>query len=278
MSAQTVRRSVDGGTEARQPCRPGLGAMLSRGPAGGVAERGMPCPIQARAVLPACARCAIRRVAICAALDDRELRDLEAIMSRRRIAPGQSLVIEGDEGDYAFNIVSGGVKLYKSLADGRTQVTGYLLPGDFLGLPIRGRYLFSAEAVAPAELCQFPREPLKRVFDRHRTLQERILTAVHDDLVAAQEHMLLLGRKTAMERLATFLVRLLHRTERLGGVTEPLQVPIQRSDIADHLGLAIETVSRTFTQLRRDRLIRLERADRVTIMDRGRLEDLAEGT
>ena len=212
---------------------------------------------------------------MCAALGDGELRDLESIMTHRRLDAGQSLVIEHDAGDYAFNVISGAVKLYKSLADGRAQITGYLLPGDFLGLPLRGNYTISAEAVAPTELCQFPREPLKRVFDKYEKVQERFLTVVHDDLVAAQEHMLLLGRKTATERLCTFLVRLLRRIERVGGNVEPLHVPLHRNDIADYLGLTIETVSRTFTRLRNDDMIRLDKADQVFVLDRERLEEMA---
>lgn len=235
------------------------------------------CPVHGHAIASVCAQCGIRQIAVCAALDDRELHDLESIMTHRRLDAGQSLVIEDDAGSHAFNVISGAVKLYKSMADGRAQVTGYLLPGDFLGLPLRGSYTFSAEAVAPTELCQFPREPLRRVFDKYEKLQERFLTAVHDDLVAAQEHMLLLGRKTATERVCTFLVRLLQRTERVGGSVEPLRVPLHRNDIADYLGLTIETVSRTFTRLRRDAVIRLDKADQVFITDRDRLEEMAGG-
>jgi CRP/FNR family transcriptional regulator len=235
------------------------------------------CPVHGHPVLAICARCGIRGIAVCAALSDRELRDLEAIMTHRRLESGRSLVVEGDSGDHAFNVIFGAVKLYKSPADGRAQITGYLLPGDFLGLPLRGSYAFSAEAVAPTELCQFPREPLRRVFEKYDKLQQRFLTAVHDDLVAAQDHMLLLGRKTASERVCTFLVRLLQRSERIGAPVNPLHLPLHRNDIADYLGLTIETVSRTFTKLRSEAVIRLDRADKVFVLDRARLEDMAGG-
>lgn len=234
-------------------------------------------PVHGLPIVAACAHCGIRQIAVCAALDDRELRDLESIMTHRRLDAGQSLVIEEEAGNHAFNVISGVVKLYKSMADGRAQITGYLLPGDFLGLPLRRSYTFSAEAVVPTELCQFPREPLMRVFDKHEKLQERFLTTVHDDLVAAQDHMLLLGRKTAIERVCTFLLRLLHRSERIGARVDLLHVPLHRNDIADYLGLTIETVSRTFTRLRKDAVIRLDKADQVFIIDRGRLEEMAEG-
>ena len=143
----------------------------------------------------ACARCGIRWVGVCAALDQGELGDLEAIMTHRRVDRGQSLLMEGDAAGFAYNVIGGGVKLFKSLPDGRTQITGFLLPGDFLGLPLRGAYAYSAEALADSVLCQFPRAALQAVFAKHPHLQARLLETVHDDLAAAQEHMLLLGRK-----------------------------------------------------------------------------------
>ena len=99
----------------------------------------------------------LRQIGLCAALDDTELRDFEAIKSPRRLSDRQTLVVEGEPAEYAFNVVRGGLKLVKSLADGRTQITGLLLAGDFLGIPPRGRYFTSAEALPGTELCQMPR-------------------------------------------------------------------------------------------------------------------------
>jgi CRP/FNR family transcriptional regulator, anaerobic regulatory protein len=240
-----------------------------------LAPGAMICPVHDRVVGALCLHCGIRRVAVCAALDDAELRDLESIMSHRRLGPRQSLAIEGDEAEYAYNVISGGLKIYKALADGRAQMVGFLLPGDFLGLPRRGTYAFSAETLGSTELCQFPRAALTSVFEKHRALQERVLTVTHDELAAAQEHMLLLGRKQATERVCSFLVGLLRRLERSVGETDPLAIPLHRDEIAEYLGLTIETVSRCFTQLRNDGLIRLVKADLVSILDRNGLEALA---
>jgi CRP/FNR family transcriptional regulator, anaerobic regulatory protein len=198
-------------------------------------------------------------------------------MRHRRLGPREMLVAEGDDAQSAYNVISGGLKLYKMLADGRTQMVGFLLPGDFLGLPRRGTYAYSADTLGATELCQFPRAKLAQVLEKHKALQERILTAATDDLAAAQEHMLLLGRKNAMERVCSFLHSLSRRTKRSSGETDPLDIPLHRDEIADYLGLTIETVSRSFTQLRADGLIRLEKAQVVWVVDRPGLEALAGG-
>ena len=130
--------------------------------AGGVAHslsdlHGHPCPAHPIAVGAPCARCGIRWVGVCAALDQDELGDLEAIMNHRRLGRGQSLLMEGDAAGFAYNVIAGGMKLFKSLPDGRMQITGFLLPGDFLGLPLRGAYAYSAEALSDSVLCRFPR-------------------------------------------------------------------------------------------------------------------------
>lgn len=223
-----------------------------------------------------CAGCPIRHVAICAALDDRELRDLEAIMSHRGLGPRQSLVLEGDPADYAYNVISGGLKISKSLADGRVQMVGLLLAGDFLGLPARSAYGFAVESTGPTELCRFPRAELMAVFARHESLQARVLTAVHDELAAAQEHMLLLGRKHATERLASFLLHLHRHAGRFAAARNRIDIPLHRAEIADYLGLTTETVSRSFSQLRSLGVLRLEQPDEVTILDRQRLERIAD--
>ena len=237
----------------------------------------LPGPIHRNGVASRCARCGIRWLGVCAALDDAEQRDLEAIMSHRHLDRGQSLLVDGDRADFAYNVISGGIKLFKSLSDGRTQITGFLLAGDFLGLPVRGTYVYSAEALADTVLCQFPRDPLQAAFEKHPRLQARLLTAVTDDFSSAQEHMLLLGRKTAVERLCSFLRNLLERAERVGGTVDPLTIPLLRNEIADYLGLTIETVSRAFTLLRQVGLISMNRADEIIIMDRMALEVTANG-
>jgi CRP/FNR family transcriptional regulator len=224
-----------------------------------------------------CRRCEIRHLAFCGALDPRYLDEIQEIMQTKRIDTGTHVINEGDEAVSVFNVASGSVKLYKLLADGRCQITGFLLPGDFCGIATDGTYAYSAEALEPSEICSMPRRKLDAVFRRHPELERRLLAIVSHELSVAQDQMLLLGRKTATERLAAFLLRQSARSERIGWPADPLQLPMSRADIADYLGLTIETVSRTFTKLKDEGAIRLPTKTVVELADRGRLETLAEG-
>jgi len=206
-----------------------------------------------------------------------EQQDLEAIVSHRRLERGQMLVGEGDTPKYAYGILSGGLKLFKCLRDGRTQMTGYLIPGDFLGLPPRGAYPYSVEAYAETILCQFPISSLQKVFERHPRLRSWLHEITYDDLAAAQEHMLLLGRKTMMERVCTFLVGLLNRVEEMKGPVDRLTIPLLRNEIAEYLGVTMETVSRSFSRLQRAGLITIEHTNLFRIHDRAELKAIACG-
>lgn len=224
----------------------------------------------------ACRECSIRRTAICAALDDRQIVALGEISFRRWIDGGRVLVMEGDAANFAYNVVSGMMKLYKGLADGRLQIVGFLLPGDFLGLPSRGRYVYSAEAILRTQICTFPSGTLQGVFDGNPGLEKRLLSIINDDLALAQDHMLLLGRRRAEERIACFLRALLARYQRVGLPTHPLHLPMGRVDIADYLGLTIETVSRSFSKLRKDGVIALPRSDNVVLLRKDRLDEICD--
>ena len=220
-----------------------------------------------------CRRCEVRHLAFCGALDPQYLDEIQAIMHTKTLAPGDHAINEGDEAVSVFNVVSGCIKLYKLLPDGRCQITGFLLPGDFCGIETEGTYAYSAAAVEPTEICSMPRKKLDAVFARRPELQRRLLAIVSHELSVAQEQMLLLGRKTATERVAAFLISLSERGKRIGWPADPIHLPMTRADIADYLGLTIETVSRTMTSLRKDGLIRLHGATEVTVPVRERLAE-----
>jgi CRP/FNR family transcriptional regulator len=188
------------------------------------------------------------------------------------------LMLEGDPADHVFSIVSGGVKLYKSLPDGRQQIVACLLPGDCLTPPDSGGYVFSAEALTETEFCEFPRGAFDRVVRKYEKLKRHMQRIACDELAAAHEHMLVLGRKNALERLCSFLVDLRARTAQWGGPTDPLHVPLQRTEIADYLGLSMETVSRAFSRMRALGLIRIPaRPEEICIVDLPRVEAIANG-
>lgn len=221
-----------------------------------------------------CVHCDLGAMAFCAGLSTQQFRRFMTVLGQASIDPGVTIFREGDPALNLYTITAGAVKLYKLLSDGRRQITAFLFPGDFFGLSVHEGYAYTAESMTPVVLCRFPRRKLEALFDELPMLEKKLLGATTQELAAAQEQMLLLGRKTARERVATFLVVLWRR---LGDKTPVFALPMSRSDIADFLGLTIETVSRTLTGLKRDGLIALPDANHVAIQ---RLDDLlciAEG-
>ena len=224
-----------------------------------------------------CAACNVRHLTVCSALEGPELQELASIVHNVELEAGQPLFDEGEPADHVFNVTAGCVKVYKLLPDGRRQVTGFLFPGDFLGLANQEIYAFSAEAVSPATLCRFQRGKLEGAMERYPQLEKRLLSVASHELAAAQEQMLLLGRKTAKEKIASFLLSLSKAAVRRGQPKSPLRLPMTRSDIGDYLGLTTETVSRVITQLKGDGTIALLPNGQVELSNPETLGDLAEG-
>jgi len=175
------------------------------------------------------------------------------------LSKGEELFAEGDQAEYFYEVMSGAIRSCKLLSDGRRQIDAFHLRGDIFGLEAGSEHRFSAEAVGDVQVIAYRRSRLSAIIEQDAVFRDRIMTATLRNLQRAQDHMLLLGRKTAQEKLATFL---LDMAERLSGDDEHFDLPMQRSDIADHLGLTIETVSRTLTQFTRSGLIRLTPAGR----------------
>lgn len=224
----------------------------------------------------ACERCSVRHRAMCAAVDFEHLGELEKIVSHRQFAPGQLIFEESDPADYVFNVSNGDVRLYKLLADGRRQITGFLRPGDFLGLVKQEAYAYGAEAIDAVELCCMRIVDLERLLRELPAVRDRLLDMSRDELAAAQEQMLLLGRKSAREKVLSFLLMRARNEHDLDeGETVTLDLPMSRSDIADYLGLTIETVSRTFTGLKEEGLIDLPSAQHVVLPDIDAVETAA---
>lgn len=221
----------------------------------------------------ACEECEVRSLAVCQAINREQLPRLSAIAAGRRIEVGHTLFEEGDTADEVFTLTEGMLKLYKLMADGRRQIIGFLIPGDFLGLAFGRTYVYSAEAIVPTAVCRFRRPQFLGLLEEFPALEKEILDRTSTELAAAQEQMLLLGRKTARERVASFLMALSRRSK--VGEKASLQLPMSRADIADYLGLTIETVSRTLTLFRKEGLIDLPDKHDVRIMRPRELEMVA---
>jgi len=224
-----------------------------------------------------CRACEIRDLSVCDVLSAEEQNKLGAILTQIRVEAQQTVFYEGDSADYVYNVTEGCVRVSKMLVDGRRQITGFLFPGDFLGLAFNDIYAYTAESVNGARFCRFPRKKLEDLFVDLPHLEKRLLSVAATELVAAQDQMLLLGRKSAREKICSFLLTLAERATKRGDPPNPVRLPMSRSDIADYLGLTIETVSRTFTRMAKEGLILLPASDTVRILRREVVTDLASG-
>jgi len=221
-----------------------------------------------------CAHCGVRMFSVCAALDMHELCDLEALGRETSFAPRSVLFAQDQPADAVFNVTEGVVRLYKLLPDGKRQIVGFALPGDFLGLAMAERYGFSADAVQDVKVCRFPREAFSNFVDEKPHLLRRLHEFATHELSLAQDQMVLLGRRTAEEKVASFLIGLRSRLTRINMPSITVPLPMTRQDIADFLGLTIETVSRIFARLAREKAILIV-PDGVRLLDLPRIEALA---
>lgn len=237
--------------------------------------------VRHEAALPAghpCAGCAVRTEAVCGVLDCDKLGKFRRLGANFRLGAGQPLFHEGDPADRVFTITSGTLKLYKLLPDGRRQVTGFMHPGDVLGISVNNEHAFTAEALDNSQLCAFSRLRFDDFVEDNAAMERELYRLAAHELAAAQQQLVLLGRKTAAERVASFFLALAERIERRSGsAARFVDLPMSRLDIADYLGLTKETVSRVLAQLKQQRLIRLETIDCIEILDRAGLEATAAG-
>ncbi len=221
--------------------------------------------------------CHARLLSICGALDQHDLPGFAALSSHVRFRAGQTVCEEGAPADWVFSITSGVIGLHKALPDGRRQTTGFLFAGDLVGLSSRIVNACGAEAITDVEACRFARPRFEAYLDEHRELAARLLRMTADELSAAHDQMLLLGRKTARERVASFLLQLADRAAARQVQSNPVLLPMKRLAIADYLGLTIETVSRTFTTLARLGVIEMIGVGAVRIVSMSALRDTAGG-
>lgn len=162
---------------------------------------------------PVCQCCELEDGAFCAGLTEEGARSLRAIRGNVRLTTNDTVFREGDRADHIYSIVSGAVKLSKLMFDGRRQIIGFLFPGDFFGFSPDGLYGYTAEVITPAALCRFSETRLKALIEKTPELQHRLLHRMVMELAFAQEQMLLLGRMTAREKIAHFLLMLSRRAD-----------------------------------------------------------------
>lgn len=221
-----------------------------------------------------CLHCRARSLSICAALNATELQDLENLGPEICFASKDILFSEDDKARNVFNLTQGVARLYKIMPDGRRQIVGFALPGDFLGATHSERYNFSADAVTPIAACRFSRSKFLRFVEDKPNILRRMHEFEARELHLARNQMLLLGSNSAEQRIALFLIGWRDRLARFGEVQETMPLPMRRRDIADFLGMTIETASRTLRRLEREKIIVIVRRG-VRLLNPAAIEDLA---
>ena len=228
-----------------------------------------------------CMSCVVRNRAICSTLNPDELGALSKLGRKQVVSRGQTLVWEGDESLVVANVIRGVLKLGVSTADGREQIVGVVFPSDFIGRPFGKESPYSVNALTDAEVCIFTRSSFDDFAKDHPDLQHKLLQRTLDELDRARQWMMLLGRKTASERIATLLLEISNRLGNTGCSSiapflDQFELPMDRQQMGDVLGLTIETVSRQLTKLKEAEMIALPDRRTVVIKDRQRLQNLAE--
>ena len=218
-----------------------------------------------------CGECPIRHRAVCARCDSDELSRLEQIKYYRSFQAGQTIIWSGDRMEFVGSVVSGIATLTQTMEDGRRQMVGLLLPSDFVGRPGRATAAYDVTATTDLVMCCFRRKPFEEMMAQTPHVAQRLLEMTLDELDAAREWMLLLGRKTAREKIASLLSIIARRDASLklraaqGSLV--FDLPLTREEMADYLGLTLETVSRQMSALKKDGIIELEGKRHIVVPD-----------
>ena len=238
---------------------------------GGVAQTNANAAKSASASVNRCLACPVRRTGPCASAPVGALAGVSRVSS---VPAGGAVAYEGDEADSLYFVIDGMLKIYKSLPDGRRQTIGFAAAGDVIGLSVGETYCYTSEAVMHSSVCRIPRRSLDALRVEHPAMQKRLYELVSTELLAAQDQMLLLGRKTAVERICSFLLTM---ADRYGDRSEQpvVALPMLKGDVGCYLGLRPETVSRTFRRIEEMGAIRRVANECIQIIDRAALASLA---
>ncbi|MCL5777667.1 cyclic nucleotide-binding domain-containing protein [Limibaculum sp. FT325] len=230
---------------------------------------------------PACEICNVHHLGLFAALGERSIDALGRISHRRQVPAGRVISSEGAPSREVHCLISGLVRLSKLLPDGREQIVGLMHPSDFLGCTFAETCSLTAVAIRDTELCSFDKAAFEALLRKDPDIEHALLTEVLHELDAARDWMVVLGRKSGIERVASFLLFVIRRADKLGcrhtlrGTRPVYELPLTRVDIGHFLGLSLETVSRQISRLVADGVIELIDPRRFRVRDIARLEELA---
>ena len=202
-----------------------------------------------------CAECQVRFRGICSSLNLNQLNEIASITKHVHYKKGNQIISLNEEADKIYNIVNGSIRQYKILPDGRRQIVGFLFAGDFLGIPYEKNFSFYADAIEESCLCVFSRNDFEMFLKKFPSFKSQVLKKISLKLSNSFEHNLLLGKKDAKEKLATFLILISKIQEIREKTNSHFNIPMTRDDISDYLGLRTETTSRIFSTFTKDGLI-----------------------
>jgi CRP/FNR family transcriptional regulator len=218
-----------------------------------------------------CEACTVRSDGICAALSDQSRAELLKLSRRKTVTAHQAIFRDGDLADQYYNITSGIVKLVKTLADGHQHIVGLLYPTDFMGQSLNKHHTYAAESATDVEFCAYPRAAFETFLTSHPELERQIFHATIRELDLCRDWTLLLGRKCSYERVAGFLLMMARRIPTKSGSQLKnyvhFELPFTRAEMADYLGLTLETVSRQFSLLKKKQVIALPSSRDIIIPD-----------
>ena len=224
--------------------------------------------------LERCAICKIRSYSFCRCLHDEQLKVFSGITAEKEFKDKQSIFLQQEHSKHLYNITKGNIKIYKLLNDGRIQIIGFLYPGDFFGSYKKGRFNYSAEAIGDVRLCVFKQEVLDIYLEKNMNLAKELLHMTSHELTLAQDRIGVLGKMNANERVAKFILNISDQRARIGWQENPISLPMTRQDIADYLGLTLETVSREITRFKTSNLIKVMSSKQIYIIDKEKLTNI----
>jgi len=225
-----------------------------------------------------CKECTARHRGICGALLPDELTTLNKISRQKSFKEGQTLIAEEEEFPFFASVLEGVVKLSKTLSDGRQQIVGLQFSPDFMGRPFQSESHLSVETVSDVRLCTVPRKGFEKLLAESPQLQQRLFHQTLLELDESREWLVALGRKTASERVASFLYMIAQHIPCVGEGKNSVtfDLPLTRADMADFLGLTIETVSRQLSKLKKKKIVSITHNRHIVIHDLESLQNAGQ--
>ena len=223
-----------------------------------------------------CSECKIRPHSFCRCLEEDQLKEFSGISSDKVFEDKQNIFLQQDSALNLYNITEGNVKIYQLMDDGRIQIIGFLYPGDFFGSYKNGKYNYSADAIGNVNVCVFEQNKLDEYLEKNVKLTKELLHQTSHELTLAEDKIRVLGKLDATERLSRFILNSSEQRKRIGWQNNPISLPMTRQDIADYLGLTVETVSREITKLKSSNIIKIISSKQIYISDVDKLTELCK--